>query len=167
VVEAQRSDLVGEYLGATGIKTMADRLRAGRVLFIDEAYSLVNEGDGQADRFGIEAVQTLLKRAEDDREDLIIILAGYEQQTEAFLSSNPGLASRFATRSGSPRTRDRTAGAGRHPARRQGRGSRPPARPACGASLRRLAAAGSPTSSATGGSCAPCWRRPGRRATSG
>ncbi|HEX4831492.1 MAG TPA: AAA family ATPase [Trebonia sp.] len=99
VVEAQRSDLVGEYLGATAIKTndLIDSA-LGRVLFIDEAYSLVNEGDGQADRFGIEAVQTLLKRAEDDRENLIIILAGYEQQTEAFLTTNPGLASRFATR---------------------------------------------------------------------
>ncbi|MCL2582063.1 MAG: AAA family ATPase [Streptosporangiales bacterium] len=99
VVEAQRSDLVGEYLGATAIKTneLVDRA-LGRVLFIDEAYSLVNEGDGQADRFGIEAVQSLLKRAEDDRENLIIILAGYEKQTEAFLSTNPGLASRFATR---------------------------------------------------------------------
>jgi SpoVK/Ycf46/Vps4 family AAA+-type ATPase len=99
VVEAQRSDLVGEYLGATAIKTneLIDSA-LGRVLFIDEAYSLVNEGDGQADRFGIEAVQTLLKRAEDDREKLIIILAGYEKQTEAFLGTNPGLASRFATR---------------------------------------------------------------------
>jgi len=99
VVEAQRSDLVGEYLGATAIKTneLIDSA-LGLVLFIDEAYSLVNEGDGQADRFGIEAVQTLLKRAEDDRENLIIIMAGYEQQTEAFLSTNPGLASRFATR---------------------------------------------------------------------
>ena len=99
VVEAQRSDLVGEYLGATAIKTneLIDSA-LGRVLFIDEAYSLVNEGDGQTDRFGIEAVQTLLKRAEDDRENLIIILAGYEKQTETFLASNPGLASRFATR---------------------------------------------------------------------
>jgi SpoVK/Ycf46/Vps4 family AAA+-type ATPase len=99
VVEAQRSDLVGEYLGATAIKTneLIDSA-FGRVLFIDEAYSLVNEGDGQADRFGIEAVQTLLKRAEDDRENLIIILAGYEQQTETFLASNPGLGSRFASR---------------------------------------------------------------------
>jgi SpoVK/Ycf46/Vps4 family AAA+-type ATPase len=99
VVEAQRSDLVGEYLGATAIKTneLIDSALGG-VLFIDEAYSLVNEGDGQADRFGMEAVQTLLKRAEDNREDLIIILAGYEKQTESFLASNPGLASRFATR---------------------------------------------------------------------
>ncbi len=99
VVEAQRSDLVGEYLGATAIKTneLIDSA-LGRVLFIDEAYSLVNEGDGQSDRFGVEAVQTLLKRAEDDRENLIIILAGYEKQTESFLASNPGLGSRFATR---------------------------------------------------------------------
>jgi SpoVK/Ycf46/Vps4 family AAA+-type ATPase len=99
VVEAHRADLVGEYLGATAIKTneLVDSA-LGRVLFIDEAYSLINEGDGQADRFGAEAVQTLLKRAEDDRENLIIILAGYEKQMEAFLASNPGLASRFATR---------------------------------------------------------------------
>ena len=99
VIEAQRADLVGEYLGATAIKTneLVDSALGG-VLFIDEAYSLVNEGDGQADRFGTEAVQTLLKRAEDNRENLIIILAGYEKQMESFLASNPGLASRFATR---------------------------------------------------------------------
>ncbi|MGH3232759.1 MAG: AAA family ATPase [Streptosporangiaceae bacterium] len=99
VIEAHRADLVGEYLGATAIKTneLVDSALGG-VLFIDEAYSLVNEGDGQADRFGVEAVQTLLKRAEDNRESLIIILAGYEKQMESFLASNPGLASRFATR---------------------------------------------------------------------
>jgi SpoVK/Ycf46/Vps4 family AAA+-type ATPase len=99
VIEAARADLVGEYLGATAIKTneLVDSALGG-VLFIDEAYSLVNEGDGQTDRFGSEAVQALLKRAEDNREDLIIILAGYEKQMEAFLASNPGLASRFATR---------------------------------------------------------------------
>jgi SpoVK/Ycf46/Vps4 family AAA+-type ATPase len=99
VIEAHRADLVGEYLGATAIKTNELVEGAlGGVLFIDEAYSLVNEGDGQADRFGTEAVQTLLKRAEDNRENLIIILAGYEKQMETFLASNPGLASRFATR---------------------------------------------------------------------
>ncbi len=99
VVEAQRADLVGEYLGATAIKTneLVDSA-LGSVLFIDEAYSLVNEGDGQGDRFGNEAVQALLKRAEDDRENLIIILAGYERQMESFLSSNPGLNSRFGIR---------------------------------------------------------------------
>ncbi|MFD1933593.1 MULTISPECIES: AAA family ATPase [Nonomuraea] len=99
VVEAQRADLVGEFLGATAIKTneLVDRALGG-VLFIDEAYSLINSSEGQPDRFGSEAVQTLLKRAEDDREHLIIILAGYEQEMTSFLASNPGLSSRFATR---------------------------------------------------------------------
>ncbi len=99
VIEAHRADLVGEFLGATAIKTneLVDSALGG-VLFIDEAYSLVNEGDGQPDRFGQEAVQALLKRAEDNRDNLIIILAGYEKQMETFLASNPGLASRFATR---------------------------------------------------------------------
>jgi SpoVK/Ycf46/Vps4 family AAA+-type ATPase len=99
VVEAQRADLVGEYLGATAIKTneLVDSALGG-VLFIDEAYSLVNEGDGQGDRFGNEAVQALLKRADDDRENLIIILAGYDRQMESFLASNPGLNSRFGLR---------------------------------------------------------------------
>ena len=99
VVEAHRADLIGEYLGATAIKTneLVDSALGG-VLFIDEAYSLVNEGDGQGDRFGNEAVQALLKRAEDNREDLIIILAGYERQMDAFLATNPGLNSRFGNR---------------------------------------------------------------------
>jgi SpoVK/Ycf46/Vps4 family AAA+-type ATPase len=99
VIEAHRADLIGEYLGATAIKTneLIDSAMGG-VLFIDEAYGLVNEGDGQSDRFGQEAVQAMLKRAEDDREDLVIILAGYDKQMEDFLATNPGLASRFATR---------------------------------------------------------------------
>ena len=99
VIEAHRADLVGEYLGATAIKTneLIDSALGG-VLFIDEAYSLVNEGDGQGDRFGNEAVQALLKRAEDNREDLIIILAGYERQMDTFLGTNPGLNSRFGNR---------------------------------------------------------------------
>jgi SpoVK/Ycf46/Vps4 family AAA+-type ATPase len=99
VVEAQRADLVGEYLGATAIKTndLIDSA-IGKVLFIDEAYSLVNDGDGQADRFGNEAVQALVKRADDERERLIIILAGYERQMESFLAANPGLNSRFGVR---------------------------------------------------------------------
>src|SRR6266487_6568067 len=99
VLEAQRADLVGEYLGATAIKTneLIDAALGG-VLFIDEAYSLVNDGEGHSDRFGNEAVQALLKRAEDDRDRLVIILAGYERQMESFLASNPGLTSRFAIR---------------------------------------------------------------------
>ena len=99
VLEAQRADLVGEYLGATAIKTneLVDAALGG-VLFIDEAYSLINDGEGHSDRFGNEAVQALLKRAEDDRDQLIVILAGYDRQMEDFLASNPGLNSRFAIR---------------------------------------------------------------------
>src|SRR5215469_10477236 len=99
VLEAQRADLVGEYLGATAIKTndLIDSALGG-VLFIDEAYSLANDGEGHGDRFGNEAVQALVKRAEDDRENLIVILAGYQRQMEDFLASNPGLNSRFAMR---------------------------------------------------------------------
>jgi SpoVK/Ycf46/Vps4 family AAA+-type ATPase len=99
VLEAQRADLVGEFLGATAIKTneLVDAALGG-VLLIDEAYSLVNDGEGHSDRFGNEAVQALLKRAEDDRDRLIVILAGYDRQMEDFLASNPGLNSRFAIR---------------------------------------------------------------------
>lgn len=99
VVEAHRADLVGEFLGATAVKTnrLVDSALGG-MLFIDEAYSLANSAEGQPDRFGDEAVQTLLKRAEDDRDNLVIILAGYDAQMDAFLDSNPGLASRFGTR---------------------------------------------------------------------
>ncbi|WP_083999330.1 AAA family ATPase [Actinomadura kijaniata] len=99
VVEAHRADLVGEFLGATALKT--NRLidsALGGVLFVDEAYALVNAAEGQPDRFGDEAVQTLLKRAEDDRDNLVVILAGYEPQMAGLLDSNPGLASRFGTR---------------------------------------------------------------------
>jgi len=99
VVEAQRADLVGEYLGATAIKTndLIDSA-VGGVLIIDEAYSLANDGEGHADRFGNEAVPALLKRAEDDRDNLVVILAGYQRQMEDFLASNPGLNSRFPMR---------------------------------------------------------------------
>ncbi|MFB4301909.1 AAA family ATPase [Actinomadura sp. NTSP31] len=99
VVEAHRADLVGEFLGATAIKTnrLVDSALGG-LLFIDEAYALINSAEGQPDRFGDEAVQALLKRAEDDRDNLVIILAGYDAQMEEFLGSNPGLASRFGTR---------------------------------------------------------------------
>ena len=68
------------------------------MLFIDEAYSLHNEGYSGGDAYGAEAVQTLLKRAEDDRDRLVIVLAGYPADMERFLRSNPGLASRFSTR---------------------------------------------------------------------
>jgi hypothetical protein len=99
VVEAHRVDLVGEHLGATAIKTnrMIDSALGG-VLFVDEAYALDNPGYSGGDAFGAEAVQTLLKRAEDDRERFVVVLAGYEDDMDRFLRSNPGLASRFDVR---------------------------------------------------------------------
>ena len=99
VIEAHRADLVGEHLGSTAIKTgkLIDSAMGG-VLFIDEAYSLNNAGYDGGDAFGAEAVQTLLKRAEDDRDRLVIVLAGYPDDMDRFLRSNPGLASRFSTR---------------------------------------------------------------------
>jgi type VII secretion ATPase EccA len=99
VMEAHRADLVGEHLGSTAIKTnkLIDSAMGG-ILFIDEAYSLHNDGYDGGDAFGSEAVQTLLKRAEDDRDRLVIVLAGYPDDMDRFLRSNPGLASRFSTR---------------------------------------------------------------------
>ena len=130
VVEAQRSDLVGEYLGATAIKTneLIDSALGG-VLFIDEAYSLVNEGDGQNDRFGNEAVQVLLKRAEDDRDRLVIILAGYERQMESFLASNPGLTSTIRRQGQVRRLRAGRVAAARRPVGRAARRDHRPASP--------------------------------------
>jgi DNA polymerase III delta prime subunit len=99
LVEAGPLDLVGDYPGATATRTneLVDAALGG-VLFFNRAYSLTDEGDGQSSRFGAEAVQVLLKRARDDWENLIIILAGYEQQMETFLGSIPGLAAQFTTR---------------------------------------------------------------------
>jgi SpoVK/Ycf46/Vps4 family AAA+-type ATPase len=99
VIEAHRADLVGEHLGSTAIKTnkLVDSALGG-VLFIDEAYSLYNQGYSGGDAFGSEAIATLLKRAEDDRDRLVIVLAGYTADMDRFVRSNPGLASRFSVR---------------------------------------------------------------------
>lgn len=93
LVETDRSGLVAEYVGQTAVKTnqMIDKALDG-VLFIDEAYSLVQ---GSSEDYGSEAIATLLKRMEDDRDRLVVILAGYTNEMEVFINSNPGLRSRF------------------------------------------------------------------------
>lgn len=99
LVEAQRSDLVGEFLGQTAVKAneLIDSALDG-VLFIDEAYSLSNSGYSKGDAYGDEALQVLLKRAEDNRDRLVVILAGYPEGMNRLLATNPGLNSRFTTR---------------------------------------------------------------------
>ncbi|WP_442508238.1 AAA family ATPase [Novipirellula sp. SH528] len=97
VIETDRSGLVAEYAGQTGPKTnkLCDSAKGG-VLFIDEAYSLVDaSGD---DAYGREAIQTLLKRMEDDRESMAVILAGYSDEMAKMIRSNPGLSSRINTK---------------------------------------------------------------------
>lgn len=99
LVEAQRADLVGEFLGQTAVKAneLIDSALGG-VLFVDEAYSLSNSGYSKGDAYGDEALQVLLKRAEDNRDHLVVILAGYPEGMDRLLATNPGLSSRFTTR---------------------------------------------------------------------
>jgi len=92
VVEASRATLVGKYLGETPkiVNNMCDKAMGG-ILFIDEAYTL-SQGD---DAYGREAIDTLMKRMEDDRGKFVVIAAGYQHEMDDFLAVNPGLASRF------------------------------------------------------------------------
>jgi stage V sporulation protein K len=93
LIEVERADLVGEYIGHTASRTRDIIKKAlGGVLFIDEAYSLVRGGEKD---FGKECIDTLIKSLEDNRKQLIVILAGYNDEMDYFLASNPGLPSRF------------------------------------------------------------------------
>ncbi|MGK2865225.1 MAG: type VII secretion AAA-ATPase EccA [Mycobacterium sp.] len=99
LVETSRKDFVAEYEGQSSVKTSRTIDRAvGGVLFIDEAYTLVQERDGRADPFGTEALDTLLARMENDRDRLVVIIAGYSADIDRLLETNDGLRSRFATR---------------------------------------------------------------------
>ncbi len=94
LIEVDRGGLVGGYVGQTAIKTQEVINKAmGGILFIDEAYALTH-GKGESD-FGQEAVDTILKAMEDHRDDFILIVAGYPDMMKEFISSNPGLKSRF------------------------------------------------------------------------
>lgn len=93
LVEVDRSSLVAGYVGQTAGKTTEVIQKAlGGVLFIDEAYTLINKSEND---FGQEAVDTILKAMEDNRDDLVVIVAGYTELMEEFIHSNPGLESRF------------------------------------------------------------------------
>ena len=94
LVEVDRSGLVAGFVGQTALKTQEVIQKAiGGVLFIDEAYALVNQDNGND--FGREVIEVLLKNMEDHRKDLVVIVAGYSQLMEKFIHSNPGLESRF------------------------------------------------------------------------
>jgi len=93
LIEAERADLVGEYIGHTAQKTRDLIKKAiGGILFIDEAYSLARGGEKD---FGKEAIDTLVKHMEDKQHEFVLILAGYSKEMDHFLSLNPGLYSRF------------------------------------------------------------------------
>lgn len=93
LIETDRAGLVGEYVGQTAVKTnKVINSAVGGVLFIDEAYSLYSES---SEDYGREAIATLLKRMEDERDNLVVVMAGYTEEMKQFIDLNPGLRSRF------------------------------------------------------------------------
>lgn len=96
VIEVDRSQMVGQYLGETPkiVNRLCDRAMGG-ILFIDEAYTLTESADGSVDKYGKEAIEALMKRMEDDKGKFGVIVAGYREEMARFLATNPGLESRF------------------------------------------------------------------------
>lgn len=96
VIEVDRSQMVGQYMGETPrlVNALCDRAMGG-VLFVDEAYTLAMPDDSGMDKYGREAVETLMKRMEDDKGKFVLIVAGYQEEMKKFLRVNPGLESRF------------------------------------------------------------------------
>lgn len=96
VIEVDRSQMVGQYLGETPkiVNKICDRAMGG-VLFIDEAYTLIDSDNPASDKYGKEAVEALMKRMEDDKGKFVVVVAGYQKEMMRFLQANPGLESRF------------------------------------------------------------------------
>lgn len=99
IIEVDRSQMIGKYMGETPklVNALCDQAMGG-VLFVDEAYSLYDTESGSGDKYGKEAIETLMKRMEDDKGKFVVIAAGYNKEMNIFLQANPGLESRFTHR---------------------------------------------------------------------